>query len=227
MKEQRDGPLMESTADVVSDMRQITRRGTAGGGIAGGGTAGGGTAGGGTAGGGTAGGTARHGTAGGLEGVFKARAEALGMRVWETSRTDLREVLDDLVGRHGPAVIAPALIATFPELEGVGDSTPDDPRLTAAACGVTGVEYAIAETGSLVIASGASRWRQFSSVPPVHVAVIERGQLVPDLLDVLLAYGGRHLPPGFVVLTGPSRATENDKPWRSHRPGTVECVIVD
>ena len=222
MKEQRDGPLMEpvmeSAADVAPEMRPITRRpfgparleserGIAGiAGIAGG----------------AGGGTAR-----GLEGVFKARAEALGMRVWETSRSDLRQLLDDLVGRHGPAVVAPSLISTFPELDGIGDSTPDNPRLITAACGITGVEYAIAETGSLVMASGASRWRQFSSVPPVHVAVIERGQLVPDLLDVLLACGGHHLPPGFVVLTGPSRAAENDQPWRTHRPGTVECVIVD
>ena len=79
----------------------------------------------------------------------------------------------------------------------------------------------------MVIASGASRWRQFSSVPPVHVAVIERRKLVPDLLDALLAYRGHRLPSGFVVLKGPNRATEKDKPWRVHRPGTVECVIVD
>jgi hypothetical protein len=214
MKEQRDGPLMEpvmeSAADVAPEMRPITRRpfGQTGleseRGIAEGGTA-----------------------EGGLEGVFKARAKARGMRVWETPRSDLRQLLDDLVGRHGPAVVAPSLISMFPELDGIGDSTPDNPRLITAACGITGVEYAIAETGSLVMASGTSRWRQFSSVPPVHVAVIERGQLVPDLLDVLLAYGGHHLPPGFVVLTGPSRAAENDQPWRTHRPGTVECVIVD
>lgn len=201
---------MESAADVAPEMGQITRRPV---------------------------GQARleleHSVMGGrtagrgLEGVFKARAEALGMRVWETSRTDLRQLLDELVSRHGPAVVAPALIATFPELDGFGDSTPDDPRWTAAACGVTGVEYAIAETGSLVLTPGASRWRQCSSVPPVYVAVIERGKLVPDLLDVLLAYGGQHLPPGFVVLTGPSRAAENDKPWRVHGPGTVECVLVD
>ena len=210
MKEQRDGPLSETTEAVVPEMGQTIRRPVGQArleledSVMGGRTAG-----------------------RGLEGVFKARAEALGMRVRETSRSDLRQVLDDLVDRHGPAVVEPALIAMFPELDGVGDSTPDDPRLTAATCGVTGVEYAIAETGSLVMASGASRWRQFSSVPPVHVAVIERRKLVPDLLDVLLACGGHHLPPGFVVLTGPGRAAENGQPWRVHGPGTVECVIVD
>lgn len=159
--------------------------------------------------------------------VFKTRAEALGMRVQETSRTELRRVIDGLVAHYGPAVISPSLIATFPELEGVGDSTPDDPRLSIAACGLTGVEYAIAETGSLVLASGGSRWRHFSSVPPVHVAVIERTRLVPDLLDVLLAYGGRRLPPGFVVVTGPGRAAETETLKRTHRPATVECVLVD
>lgn len=161
-----------------------------------------------------------------LANVFKSRAEALGMCVRETCRSELRRVIDELVAHYGPAVIAPSLIATFPELDGVGDSTPDDPRLSIAACGVTGVAYAVAETGSIVLASGGSRWRQFSSVPPVHIAVIERRRLVPDLLDILLASGGRHLPPGFVVLTGPGRTSDADT-LRAHRPTTVECVLVD
>ena len=158
-----------------------------------------------------------------LEGTFKARATALGMGVRETPRIELRHVLDELVSHYGPAVVEPALLDTFPELGGVGDFPPDAPGLFTACCGITGVEYAIAETGSLVIASGAGKWRRLSFVPPVHVAVVERQQLVADLLDVLLAYGGRSLPSGFVVVTGPTRSAEMAP---AHRPGTVECVFV-
>jgi L-lactate dehydrogenase complex protein LldG len=47
--------------------------------------------------------------------------------------------------------------------------------------GLTGVDLAIAETGTLVLRSGAGRPRSTSLLPPCHVAVFERGVLVESL----------------------------------------------
>ena len=47
----------------------------------------------------------------------------------------------------------------------------------AAAVGITGVEYALAETGSLVTASWTEGAQLASLAPPVHVALYRRTQL--------------------------------------------------
>jgi len=47
--------------------------------------------------------------------------------------------------------------------------------------GVTGVDAALAATGSLVIRSGAGKPRAASLLPFCHVAVLSTAQLVPDL----------------------------------------------
>jgi L-lactate utilization protein LutC len=56
--------------------------------------------------------------------------------------------------------------------------------MLAADIGITSADFAIAETGTLVVCSKPGRERAASLLPPVHVAVIERTQIVPDLFDV-------------------------------------------
>jgi len=56
--------------------------------------------------------------------------------------------------------------------------------LFAADLGISGVDYLIAETGSVVVLTRASEPRSLSLLPPVHIAVAERSQLLPDLFDL-------------------------------------------
>jgi L-lactate utilization protein LutC len=56
--------------------------------------------------------------------------------------------------------------------------------MLAADIGITSADCAIAETGTLVVCSRAGHERAASLLPPVHVAIIERTQIVPDLFDV-------------------------------------------
>src|SRR5437660_12235467 len=51
--------------------------------------------------------------------------------------------------------------------------------------GVTGAQWAIAETGTLVLDSAKERHRLASLVPPVHVAIIEAGQIRQTMAEVL------------------------------------------
>jgi L-lactate dehydrogenase complex protein LldG len=50
--------------------------------------------------------------------------------------------------------------------------------------GISGVHRLIAETGSAVMASRPSEPRSLSLLPPVHIALAEPSQILPDLFDL-------------------------------------------
>lgn len=82
-----------------------------------------------------------------------------------------------------------------------------------ARVGLTGVDAALAATGSLVLMSGRGRHRASSLLPTVHIAVVAAGQIVPDLerwLAVEKASGLATVrqPSNVVVITGPSRTAD-------------------
>jgi L-lactate utilization protein LutC len=73
-----------------------------------------------------------------------------------------------------------------------------------AEAGVTLCQAAVAETGSLLIASGPGRSRLASLAPPVHIALVERRSVVASLEE------GIALAPGRTswLVTGPSRTAD-------------------
>src|SRR5262249_41624690 len=54
----------------------------------------------------------------------------------------------------------------------------------AADVGISGVDYLIAETGTVVLLARPEEPRSLSLLPPIHLAVADRGQIVPDLFDL-------------------------------------------
>ncbi len=76
--------------------------------------------------------------------------------------------------------------------------------------GITTVDYALADTGTLVLISGEGRARAASLVPPVHVAIVEARQIIAGLDDlfVLLAENERELASAITFITGPSRTAD-------------------
>ncbi len=55
--------------------------------------------------------------------------------------------------------------------------------LFAADAGVTGVDWLIGETGTMVVTTREGQGRSLSLLPPLHIAVATREQLLPDLFD--------------------------------------------
>jgi L-lactate utilization protein LutC len=77
--------------------------------------------------------------------------------------------------------------------------------------GITTVDYALADTGTLVLISGEGRARSASLLPPVHVAVVEARQVIAgldDLFGLLAESGGRELASAVTFITGPSRTAD-------------------
>jgi L-lactate dehydrogenase complex protein LldG len=102
--------------------------------------------------------------------------------------------------------------------------------------GVTGVDLAIAETGTLVVVSGAGRPRSASLLPPCHVAVFDRDALVTSLLQAGLALEAWHDGPppagwgaSINFITGPSRTADIELTLTRgvHGPKEVHAVFVE
>lgn len=106
-------------------------------------------------------------------------------------------------------------------------------RLFAADIGITGVDYLIAETGSVVVLSKPAEPRSLSLLPPVHIAVAEPGQILPDLFDLFEKVGqgpdGPQLPSCLTVITGPSKTGDIELKLVTgvHGPGEIHLVLID
>ena len=79
--------------------------------------------------------------------------------------------------------------------------------------GLTGVDAALAATGSIVMLSGNGRFRASSLLPPVHIAVIAADQIVPDLESWWAAQKAAGLAQtrqhsNIAIITGPSRTAD-------------------
>jgi L-lactate utilization protein LutC len=101
----------------------------------------------------------------------------------------------------------------------------------AADVSVSGVDYLVAETGSVALLSRPDQPRALSLLPPVHVAVADRGQLLPDLFDLFEArlWAERQgLPSCLSLITGPSKTGDIELRLVTgvHGPGEVHVVLI-
>jgi L-lactate dehydrogenase complex protein LldG len=171
---------------------------------------------------------------------FRHRFEALG-GVWHVaSRAGLADVVATIVrpgatarldGRSGgsfdPAQLAPALRERGVQVCDAAEADPD--RVGA---GITTVLAAVAESATLLIAAGPGGARSASVLPPVHIAIVSRGQVVASLADgleratPLIARGATS---AVVLVSGPSRTgdIEGQLVVGVHGPGEIHCVLTD
>lgn len=108
------------------------------------------------------------------------------------------------------------------------DARLDDDALFSADAGITGVFAAVAETGSLAVASGAGMPRGDSLVPPVHVAIVEESQIVADLCDLYRDETAGDLPAALTLITGPSKTADIEGVLVTgmHGPRAVHVLLV-
>ncbi len=73
--------------------------------------------------------------------------------------------------------------------------------------GITGVQWGIAETGTLVLDSSNERNRLLSLIPPIHVALLQRRDLRSTAAAVF-AEAHQRLGSALTFITGPSRTSD-------------------
>jgi L-lactate utilization protein LutC len=99
--------------------------------------------------------------------------------------------------------------------------------LFAADVGITGVDHLVAETGTIAILARAEEPRSLSLLPPVHIVVADRAQLVPDLFDLFAALG--EMPSCVSLITGPSKTGDIELRLVTgvHGPGELHVILID
>jgi L-lactate dehydrogenase complex protein LldG len=96
--------------------------------------------------------------------------------------------------------------------------------------GITSADYALAETGTLVMLASPEEPRLISLLPPVHIAVFPRSRMLANL-DELLAVlpNPAEQTSSMVLITGPSRTADIEQILVRgvHGPGEIYAVIVE
>lgn len=95
--------------------------------------------------------------------------------------------------------------------------------------GVTGAQWGVAETGTLVLESDAEHHRLASLVPSAHVAIIEAGNVRQTLGEVLQAINERgegRLSRAVTFITGPSRTSDIELTLAIGVHGPAELFVV-
>jgi L-lactate dehydrogenase complex protein LldG len=167
---------------------------------------------------------------------FVSRASSAGILVHRCFMADVASAFSQVLRTVGGSRVvvdglAPDLLgAVRPALAGCDVLDPVmlrslDSQFDAHAS-ITGVVAAIAETGTLVVASDAGRSRGAFIVPPVHIAIVSETDLIPDMLDLWPRVG--RPPTALTLISGPSKTADIEGILVTgvHGPGAVHAILV-
>ena len=165
----------------------------------------------------------------------------------EPIETDLGEFIIQLAGETPSHIIVPAIHKNKDEVARLfHEKIPDTPytekveeltaiarktlrkKYAAAKVGLSGVNFAITETGTLLLVENEGNGRMCTTVPPVHIAVMGLEKVIPNWADV---------PPLLRLLTGSATGqlittyvnmiTTPRKPGQKDGPKEVHLIILD
>ena len=108
-------------------------------------------------------------------------------------------------------------------------------KMRRADVGLTGTDYALAETGSLVILPRRGLSRLVSLVPPVHIALVRPEEVLESMHDLFLLrrleyyWQGGEMGSNLTFITGPSRTADIEMTIVQgvHGPKAAHLVLVD
>jgi L-lactate dehydrogenase complex protein LldF len=169
--------------------------------------------------------------------------EDLGVEVYET---DLGEYIIQLAHETPSHLVAPALHKTKEQVaqlftDHLGVPYTDDIEAMAriarealrekfllADLGVSGANFLVAETGTLVIITNEGNGRLCTSAPRIHVGITGMEKVIPSLQDLAVflrllprSATGQRISSYVSMVTGPRRTADEDGPEQFH------LVIVD
>jgi L-lactate dehydrogenase complex protein LldF len=187
----------------------------------------------------------------GVERVVKGKSmvsEELGLNAWleahgiECLESDLGEFIIQLAGEGPSHIVAPAVhkdrfqVAELfrrhfpgqpcePDIEALAGLARELLRdgFRQAGAGISGVNFLVAETGTLCLVENEGNGRMCTGVPDLHIAVtgiekvVERLADLPPLLTLLTRSAtGQPITTYVNLISGPRRAGEQDGPREVH-----------
>jgi L-lactate dehydrogenase complex protein LldF len=159
----------------------------------------------------------------------------------EVVETDLGEFIIQLAGENPSHIIAPAIHKSKQDVTELFVDKLGSPRLERheeltrearrhlretfrrADCGITGVNFAVASTGTVVVVENEGNARLCTSLPRLHIAIMGMEKVIPDL-DALAVFlkllarsaTGQKMSSYVSLLTGPRRRGEACGPEAFH-----------
>jgi L-lactate dehydrogenase complex protein LldF len=156
--------------------------------------------------------------------------------------TDLGEYIIQLAHERPSHIIAPAIhktrgqVAELFSRELRRPGLPDDPEVLTrvareelrekfllADMGITGANFAVAETGTVVLVTNEGNGRMATSLPRVHVAVMGVEKVIPSMTDLMVYLAilaksatGQRLSVYTTLVQGPRRPGELEGPDEFH-----------
>jgi len=169
--------------------------------------------------------------------AFTAALQALAGKVHRArDAADARNYVNRLVeGKSAIASNSPYLTECgIRGLAGVQSGFTDRDQLRALCAsepfGITSADYALADTGTLVMIASPSEQRLVSLLPPVHIAVVPCSRLLGSLEELLITVPKpADLTSSMVLITGPSRTADIEQILVRgvHGPGEIHVVLVE
>ena len=169
--------------------------------------------------------------------------EDMGVEVYET---DLGEYIIQLAKETPSHLVAPALHKSKEQVaqllsDHLGVPYTDDietmariarealrDKFLSADMGISGANFLVAETGTLVIITNEGNGRLCTSAPRIHVGITGMEKVIPSLQDLAVflrllprSATGQRLTSYVTMVTGPRRTLDEDGPEQFH------LVIVD
>ncbi len=169
---------------------------------------------------------------------LNAALEAAGIRPVET---DLGEYIVQLRGEKPAHILSPALHLSTDDVaetfrRQLGASLGDDAEqisaevrdrlregFLTAPVGITGVNFGVAETGTLCLVTNEGNGRMVATLPPVHIAVMGIERLVPTLDDLAVMLRllprfatGQAISSYVSLIHGPRRPGDPEGPTERH-----------
>lgn len=164
-----------------------------------------------------------------LVALFENRAREVNMHVRRTTEAHAADMLLEILDAAGAKSVAfSAGCAGGAAVSESGRQVMDGSgeRLYEADAGVTAVDAALAETGTLVLHAAPGKGRGLSLVPPTHIALLRASDIVPDMLD----YWAMPRPDtsSRVFVTGPSKTAdiEGELIEGVHGPESVHVILI-
>ena len=164
----------------------------------------------------------------------------------EAVETDLGEYIIQLAGETPYHIIAPAIHKSKDEVSELLAAKSGGQRLDRAAdltmqareqlrdvfkradMSVTGVNFAVAESGSIVLVTNEGNGRMATSAPRIHVAAMGMEKVVPSIADLstflrilIRSATGQRISSYVTMVNGPRRHDDEDGPEEFH------LVIID
>ena len=164
----------------------------------------------------------------------------------ESVETDLGEYIIQLAGEAPFHIIAPAIHKSREDVSELFQDKLNSPHYTsiddlaqearrqlrekfiAADMGITGANFMVAETGTLVLVTNEGNGRMCTSMPRIHVAITGMEKVVPSIEDMgimlrllIRSATGQRISSYVTAVTGPRRSDDEDGPEEFH------LVIVD